>query len=114
MDMQFVQPSAEIMDVAVAGLRHMAEHSSSRELRRHPVDQLRLTYPQQVYLWALMTFAPDAILNPQGPVAGDTSSSRRMAAQSPSQKASLTREVDRYSHTSIMDPSSPARRKPCA
>ena len=42
MDMRFVQPSAEIMDVAVAGLRHMAEHSSSRELRRHPVDQLRL------------------------------------------------------------------------
>jgi hypothetical protein len=53
MDMQFVQPSAEIMDVAVAGLRHMAEHSSSRELRRHPVDQLRLTYPQQVYLLGL-------------------------------------------------------------
>jgi len=41
------------MDVAVAGLRHMAEHSSSRELRRHPPDQLRLTYPQQVYLLGL-------------------------------------------------------------
>jgi len=53
MDMQFVQPSAEVMDVAVAGLRHMAEHSSSRELRRHPPDQLRLTYPQQVYLLGL-------------------------------------------------------------
>jgi hypothetical protein len=53
MDMQFVQPPAEVMDVAIAGLRHMAEHSSSRELRRHPPDQLRLIYPQQVYLLGL-------------------------------------------------------------
>jgi hypothetical protein len=53
MDLQFVQPPAEVMDVAIAGLQHMAENSSSLELRRLFTDQLKLTYPQPVYFLGL-------------------------------------------------------------
>jgi hypothetical protein len=55
MAIRHVEPPAEALNVALAGLRRLCETGavSSPALRRVPVDQLRLTRPQPVYLLGL-------------------------------------------------------------
>jgi hypothetical protein len=55
MAIRHLEPPAEALNVALAGLRRLCETGavSSPALRRVPVDQLTLTRPQPVYVLAL-------------------------------------------------------------